>query len=267
MAIVTKYDIKNALSESGIQQGDMVVFHSSLKSFGTVDGGADAVIDAFLESVGDTGTVIAPTLSQKNFADAYKTWHIDKPSDVGLITEVFRKRDGALRSNQATHSVAAIGKKAKYLTETHGQSGQRYGAFGSTPFSEDSPWQKMFDENAKVVLIGVDFNKLTFRHLFEYTLVSEVLEKAKERGEYDTVIKNIRCFDDYPRRSDTYFWPLIGPELTEFASDYCKEVKCGDSVIKCLNIKPFGDDIMNDIRKNPEKWWEGNVLKWMTQYN
>ena len=49
MAVVTKTDIKNALTELGIQKGDVMVVHSSLKSFGHVEGGAEAVIDACLD--------------------------------------------------------------------------------------------------------------------------------------------------------------------------------------------------------------------------
>lgn len=268
MAVVNKNDIKNALVKLGIKQGDTVVFHSSLKSFGVVDGGADAVIDALIESAGEEGTVVAPTLCQKNFAEAYNEWHIDKPSDVGYITEVFRHRGGALRSNQPTHSVAAIGKKAKYLTETHGQSGKRYGVFGYTPFSEDSPWQKMFDEDAKTVLIGVEFNKYTFKHLFEYILVSEVLDEAKKHGDYDNAVRSIRNMNEteYSIRSETFFWPFISEKISEFAKPYCTETMCGDSLMKCIATKQFGLDIMADIRANPEKWWEGNILKWMTQY-
>ena len=38
MTVVTKEDIKNALSKLGIHPGDVVIFHSSLKSMGHVDG-------------------------------------------------------------------------------------------------------------------------------------------------------------------------------------------------------------------------------------
>jgi len=50
---------------------------------------------------------------------------LDLGNSVGKVN--FRKLPGALRSNQATHSVASIGKYASYLTETHGQTGHRYG--------------------------------------------------------------------------------------------------------------------------------------------
>ncbi len=55
---VDKEDIKRGLRELGVREGELVVVHSSLSSFGYVIGGADTVIDALLEVVGHTGTVI-----------------------------------------------------------------------------------------------------------------------------------------------------------------------------------------------------------------
>jgi len=135
MTTVTKNDILKTLTELGIKNGDLVHFHSSLKSMGHVEGGPDAVIDAFLEAVGPEGTVAVPTLSQKNFERAYEDWTLDRPSDVGLITETFRLRKEAKRSDQATHSVAAIGRLAEYITADHGRSGLRRGIFGGAQHS------------------------------------------------------------------------------------------------------------------------------------
>ena len=146
MTDVTKTDIKTALSSLGIVSGDTVLAHSSMKSFGHVCGGPDTVIDVFLETVGASGTVVMPTLSQKNWETVYEDWHMDRPSDVGLLTEVFRKRPNALRSNQAPHSVAAIGPKAEELTKEHTAFGPRVGPFGDYPFSKSSPWQKMYED-------------------------------------------------------------------------------------------------------------------------
>ena len=168
MTTVNKDAIIKSLQELGIQKGDMVIVHSSFKSMGYVEGGAETVISAFLDVIGAEGTLVFPTLVQKDFENAYETWHMDKPSDVGYLTEYFRKREGSVRSDQATHSVAACGKYAAYLTETHGHTHKRFGDMGDTPFSADSPWQKMYEMDAKTVLLGVDERKITFRHLAEY---------------------------------------------------------------------------------------------------
>ena len=150
--MVTREDIKKAAHELGIRSGDTVLVHSSFKSFGGVEGGAEAVIGGFMDAIGEEGTLVFPTLCNKDWEHIYENWHMDAESYAGYLTNYFRKLPGARRSNQATHSVAAMGKDAEYLTETHGNSGLRYGSMGDTPFASDSPWEKMYQRNAKPYL-------------------------------------------------------------------------------------------------------------------
>ena len=182
--IVTRQDIQKTVEELGIKSGDMVIVHSSFKSLGYVEGGAEAVVGGFLDVLGEEGTLVFPTLIQKDFENAYKTWHLDKESDVGYLTNYFRKREGSYRSDQATHSVAACGKLAKYLTETHGHTHKRFGDCGDTPFSDDSPWAKMYKNNTKVVLLGVPDSKVTFRHYAEYLFIEECLKSIEDHPQY-----------------------------------------------------------------------------------
>ncbi|MDH7476833.1 MAG: AAC(3) family N-acetyltransferase [Candidatus Bathyarchaeota archaeon] len=63
MEQVCKEDIKAGLKKLGLKKGDIVGVHSSLSSFGYVEGGADTIIDALLEVVGKEGTITMPTHS------------------------------------------------------------------------------------------------------------------------------------------------------------------------------------------------------------
>jgi len=116
---VSKEDIKSGLRQLGLKPGALVMVHSSLSSFGYVEGGAETVINALLETVGPEGTVMVPTYSinrrrldtgEEEFLpyDAEKT-----PVWTGTIPETFRKRTEAIRSANSTHSLAAIGPKTK----------------------------------------------------------------------------------------------------------------------------------------------------------
>jgi len=134
MSDVTKTDIVDALRRLGIAAGDVVMVHSSMKSFGRVEGGAQTIIDAFEEVLTREGTLAMPTLCQGSVVRAYENWYMDKPSDVGYLTEYFRKQMYVYRSDHPTHSAAARGKRAYELTETT-QSTVR----GSVP-SENMLW-------------------------------------------------------------------------------------------------------------------------------
>ena len=47
--MVTKKQLKNALTELGIEKGMILEVHTSLSSFGELEGGADTVIDTLKE--------------------------------------------------------------------------------------------------------------------------------------------------------------------------------------------------------------------------
>ncbi|HUU42795.1 MAG TPA: AAC(3) family N-acetyltransferase [Planctomycetota bacterium] len=60
---VTRDDIARGLRGLGLEPGDGVLVHASLSSFGHVSGGADAVVDAILDCIGDAGTAVFPTFT------------------------------------------------------------------------------------------------------------------------------------------------------------------------------------------------------------
>jgi aminoglycoside 3-N-acetyltransferase len=167
---VSKGDIEAGLRKLGLKRGDIVGVHSSLSSFGYVEGGADAVIDALLETVGEEGTVVMPTHSN-NLAKVELTpeevaigvsWLFkilpynpkETPCTTGRIPEAFRKRKGVLRSLHPSTSIAAIGPKAKEIVET--KSGR----------SLDG-WRKVLELDGYVLLMGVGLRVCTAMHLAE----------------------------------------------------------------------------------------------------
>src|SRR4030066_347384 len=58
---ITKENIKDGLKRLGIKQGCILGVHSSLGSFGHVDGGADTVLEALFETDGQAGTIVMST--------------------------------------------------------------------------------------------------------------------------------------------------------------------------------------------------------------
>ena len=251
--MVTKQDVIDAARELGIQQGDIALIHSSFKSFGPVENGADTIVSGFLEALGPEGTLVFPTLCQADWAHVYENWNLDAHSDVGYLTNYFRKLPGAKRSDQATHSVAAIGKYADYLTRTHGQSGLRHGIFGSSPFSADSPWEKMYEKNAKILFVGVGMIKCTFRHYTEYCFMDKHLRRAEGTAQYEELKHALWCYD---RWDDQGVWPHISNNYIHTLMDSAGQVtyaQCGDARIICINAADFVDLTM---RLLDEGHWE-----------
>lgn len=163
MSSIEKQDIVDGLKELGLSSGHHVLVHSSLSSFGHVIGGAEAVIDALLECVGGEGTVLVPTLTGHESLSPANPPVFDvaeTPCWTGRIPETFRRRLEAVRSQHATHSVAAIGARAEYLTRDHVDS--------VSPCDDLSPYGNLArTEKGRILLIGVDHECSTVFHHVE----------------------------------------------------------------------------------------------------
>jgi aminoglycoside 3-N-acetyltransferase len=156
--MVTKEQLKLSLQGAGLARGDTVVVHSSLRSVGPIDGGADALIDALLEIVGADGVVAMPTfglartLSDPIFDPATTR------SETGILSEVFRKRPQVHRSLHPTHSVAVLGPGAAEVVAGH--LDVECNGLGS-------PLDKLALAGGKVLLIGVSHTANTTVHVGE----------------------------------------------------------------------------------------------------
>ncbi len=189
---VTKEDIESGLRELGLNKGDVVLVHSSLSSFGCVMGGADAVIDALLEVVGDEGTIMVPTLTR--VTKSGKSPSMDDPPIfdpentpcwTGRIPETLRRRKGAIRSLHPTHSITAIGAKAEELLKEHEKA--------ITPCGKGSPYGRLAElDNGYILFLGVTLGCGTlFHHVEEMADVpyhmqkepveAEIIERGKRR--------------------------------------------------------------------------------------
>jgi aminoglycoside 3-N-acetyltransferase len=162
--IVTKQQIVAELHKVSVSFGDVVMLHSSLSKIGYVEHGAHTVIDAFLECIGIDGTLAMPAFPNVGFNYDYLitnpvfNYHLT-PSKMGIITEVFRNKSNVLRSLHPTDSVCALGKHAEYLVKDHFNQ--------LTPYNSHSPFYRLCELNAKIVLLGVDLNSLTNFHTSE----------------------------------------------------------------------------------------------------
>ena len=150
--------IAEALQTLGLGAGHIVFVHSSLSSIGYVEDGADAVVDAFLDVLGSTGTLVVPTFTFSHGGKLNPVFDpIRDPSEMGRITEVTRTRPGARRSHHLLHSVAALGPHAENITAVHGASA----------WAADGPFWKLHELDAHILMLGVPYLRCTFFHVIE----------------------------------------------------------------------------------------------------
>lgn len=147
----SKDDIKKFLLDAGLKKGDAVIVHSSLGRIGYVENGTDAMIDAFLEIIGKEGLLVMPTFSEPSYDEKEKAYVFDvknTPAYTGKIPETFRLKNDVRRSISPMHSVAAYGRKAKWLVNGHEDC--------DNPYAMNGPFGKLYELNAKIFQIGVD---------------------------------------------------------------------------------------------------------------
>lgn len=152
---LTRDELRGGFRGLGLDSGDGVLVHSSLSSLGRVDGGAETVVDALRDAVGDDGTVMMPTFTRYDRPYDPDT----SPSTVGAITEAFRKRPAAVRSTHPTKSVAAIGPNATSLVDDHDLRNS---------IGPGSPIHRLIDERCgAILLLGVDHTSNSTLHVAE----------------------------------------------------------------------------------------------------
>lgn len=255
--LVLKNDLIKGLKDVGVKKGQSIMVHTSLKSLGFVCGGAQIVIEALLECVGNEGTIMMPTQSWKNL-DPEDGVHWEEPKEwwqairdnwpaydkditptntMGQVAEMFRKWPGAKRSDHPARSVAALGKYAEYLTENHDLS---------NIFGEESPIGKLYKLDGYVLLIGVGYDKNTSIHLADV--------RAEYPGKHN-VNESSAMMIDGKRKWVTYNTLAVdGEDFVDIGKDFeisnkVNKVKVGNGEICFMKQRDIVDFAVEWIEK------------------
>lgn len=231
-----KEDLKKDLEKMGVKSTDTLMVHSSMKSIGSVEGGADTVIDALLEYLND-GLVMMPTHTWKQMSEEYNVFDpATEPACVGIIPNLFMKRPGAVRSLHPTHSIAAIGEEAAEYVKGEDSV--------TTPCAPGGCWDRLRERNAKILLVGVTHARNTFIHSVE-----EVFDVPERFTEVPTTfqikmpdgsLKSVEMYRHYNQHtahiSESFDKMLEG----YFETGAAKKVRLGDAeCILCDAVKLF----------------------------
>jgi aminoglycoside 3-N-acetyltransferase len=202
-----KEDLQQLLRKLGLTRGDVVLVHSSLDHFEGFTGKPRDILTALQEVVGIEGTLLMPTLpftgsaveyvSQTALFDLVKT-----PSRMGLLTELFRRSPGVVRSVHPTHPVAVWGARADEMTAGH--------HLANTPCGRQTPYRRLLERQGKILFLGTDIEVMTFFHTIEEEIESRMpfspftkqVFSLKSRDQYgNTLETHTRLFDPmYSRR-------------------------------------------------------------------
>ncbi len=176
---LSKREIIEELYNLGVRPGMVLEVHASLSSFGYVIGGAQTVVDALLELLGEDGTLLMPLQMGKNsevsrwLNPAVEYEDIKKVRDnipafdknasdtagMGKIVDNFRRREGVVISTHPSVAFVAKGRHAYHLCNHQSLH---------FPLSSESPIARLYELRAYCLLLGVNFEACTSMHLAEY---------------------------------------------------------------------------------------------------
>lgn len=227
--------IVDGLRRLGLVAGDHVLVHSSLASFGTVEGGADCVIDALLEVVGNQGSVVVPT-----FGSSDQVFDPDtSETSLGAIPSAFWKRKGARRSSHPLASVAAIGDRAEWLVQGHVDA--------ETAHGEGTPYHRLVEIRGKILLLGVDQDRSTFLHTAE--AVARLPYLRPHAGSYrdrsGTTVTRTWPFFPGPHRA------FIGIQAWLEDKGLTRKYAIGSCVAQLMDCRELLDALLERLRDEP----------------
>lgn len=247
---VTSNDIACAILSLDIS-GKIIFLHSSIKSFGYVEGGVSAIIEPFLER---DCTVVVPTFYYdaivpppegtyylQNGVDLREPTTFDYHSvrpytgcdemitpDMGSIPAGVLRRPDRIRGNHPICSFTAVGPEAQRIIADQ------------APLRVYAPYEKIVaDDEAYLLLMGVDLTKATPIHYGESLAGRRLFRRWAKVSAHEYVeTENGGCSDGFNN-------------LAPWISSIERRTTVGDSRWRVYPFKPFVYAVSEAIRRNP----------------
>lgn len=236
-------EIKTGLSKLQLSK-HLVVAHASLKAFGHIEGGAETMLNALLDSVRG---VIMPTFTYKtmlnpevgpprngitygNETDLNKMvepFHPDMPADkmMGILPEALRRHPKAKRSLHPIQSFAGIHADGVINSQ------RLYDPF--------APLGALADQDGWVLLLGVDHTVNTSIHYAEK--LAGRLQFIRWALLQDRVVE---C-PGFPGDSEGF--NVIAPAVEK----YTRRVEIGNALVQAVHLKSLIKVVTDQIKENP----------------
>jgi len=158
-------DVVKKLRQCGVVPGTTLIVHSSWLQYNGFRGKPADLVKAFKNAVAPEGLLVMTSMPYHNMSSAQwlakdKPMNVRRsPSMMGLVSEVFRRSEGVVRSLSATHPLLVWGAAAEEFIAGH-QNTDR-------PFGTDSPFAKLLDRDAIILGFDAAFSAFTFTHFVE----------------------------------------------------------------------------------------------------
>ena len=230
--------LSSDLRTLGVTPGDLLFVHSSFKSLGIVDGGAETVVASLEKVLGTSGLLLMPSFNLMGDVETRaNNWDREKTvSTVGWLTEYFRQMPGTHRSDHYSHAVAARGVGAEAFVSDHLSNEGLSSPWDRSPwgkcYGRNSPMIRACERDGKVLMLGVDYESSTYVHVVEVMYWDE---RLKMDPDADYVWLH--------RENLGKVWDLSG--LVTFGN-------VGHANCRLFGIRAFVDYLLDVVKEDPD---------------
>lgn len=239
--MVTKTDIIKGLLDLGIRAGDEIEVHSSLSSFGYVEGGAETVISALKEAVGEQGSIFMPALRLSRELPL-----TEQDRKMGITTKI-----QILPENCERSAMGIIADTFRNMPDTVTNEGIfRISAWGRSTNEVKDGLQYIIHNGGKALLFGVDIYKLTAMHYVEDLLPDDIKNAFPLSDEINTLYPPDKWFIEagmFPVKP----WYTI--QNMAYEKGVIKEGKIGNSKVMFFNIWDVVGLYEQELKRDPYK--------------
>lgn len=152
--MLTFDDLLTGFDQCGPRPSDLVMFHSSYKSFGGVEGGAATVVSALQELTTPVRSMLfLPRYGVKAWCQDHYWDYRETPGEMGVIPEVGASFPGAQRTRHPIHNFTVLGPWEYEYQFDNVES-----------YAEDGPFGLFQRRDGLVISAGVGWSD-TFTHV------------------------------------------------------------------------------------------------------
>lgn len=264
----TRVHLAEDLARLSLKPGDRVMVHASMRAIGPVEGGADSVIGAILDTIGPDGTMVMVIGTDHSAREAVKhlpeaeqiaALEAQTPVDIrtasadpeiGALAEAFRTTPGVIVGLHPDSRFAAIGPDAERIVRDiplHDYLGP------------NSPLDRLCDKQGKILRLGADENTVTALHLAEY--YAGVADKRRARRWYHIVdeegsrVVRVESLDDshgIAAWDGDYFGDILNEFLASGKAQFGRVGRARAELFSANDIVSFGSKWMT-AHLNPKK--------------
>ncbi len=201
-AAMAREAVTRQLEDLGVEEGGVLLVHTSFRTVGPVEGGPEGLVDSLLDALGPDGTLVMPSWREDS-SELFDPERSEASGYLGILPRIFWRRPGVLRSDHPMAFAAAGPRAAEILRDP----------LALPPHVPASPLGRVRDADGQVLLLGVNHDANTTMHLAEIladvpyrtrhfvTVLRDGRPTRIEYGENDHCCARFRLADEWLREA------------------------------------------------------------------